>query len=106
MTPAMKANLTRRVGLRFSGWILNVLLLARKRPTPRVIRAMDLPVAIGTTAIEGPYVQSLSGGRRMARQHVNVALLAQQMNARSQELGIARTMRRVTVQAIFAHRWV
>ena len=38
----------------------------------------------------------------MARQHVNVALLAQQMNSRRQQLGIARTMRRVTIQAIFA----
>jgi hypothetical protein len=38
----------------------------------------------------------------MARQHMNVALLAQQMNARSQKLGIVRTMRRVTIQAIFA----
>src|SRR5439155_7255716 len=38
----------------------------------------------------------------MARQHMNVALLAQQMNARRQKLGIARTMRRVTIQAIFA----
>ena len=40
----------------------------------------------------------------MARQHVNVALLAQQMNTRRQQLGIARTMRRVTVQAILADR--
>ena len=39
----------------------------------------------------------------MARQHVNVALLTQQMNSRIQELGIVRTMRRVTVQAILAH---
>lgn len=38
----------------------------------------------------------------MARQHMNVALLAQQMNTRRQKLGIARTMRRVTIQAIFA----
>ena len=40
----------------------------------------------------------------MARQHMNVALLAQQMNARRQKLGIARTMRRVTIQAILADR--
>ena len=40
----------------------------------------------------------------MARQHMNVALLAQQMNARRQKLGIARTMRRVTVHAILADR--
>ena len=63
---------------------------------------MDLPVAIGTAAIHGPYVQRFSGGGRMARQHMNVALLAQQMNTRRQKLGIARTMRRVTIQAIFA----
>lgn len=67
---------------------------------------MDLPVAIGTAAIEGPDVQRFSGGRRMARQHMNVALLAQQMNASRQKLGIARTMRRVAVQAIFANGWM
>ena len=33
---------------------------------------------------------------------MNVALLAQQVNASSQQLGITRTMRRVTIQAIFA----
>src|SRR6266498_2509976 len=38
----------------------------------------------------------------MARQHMDMALLAQQMNARGEKLGIARTMRRVTIQAIFA----
>lgn len=42
----------------------------------------------------------------MARQHMNVALLTQQMNALGQKLGIARTMRRVTVQAILADRRV
>ena len=35
---------------------------------------------------------------------MNVALLAQQMRASRQQLGIARTMRRVTIQAIFADR--
>jgi hypothetical protein len=64
---------------------------------------MDLAMAIGTAAIYGPYVQSLTGGGRVARQHMNVALLAQQMNALCQKLGIVRTMRRVTVHAIFAH---
>jgi len=54
---------------------------------------MDLPVAIGTAAIDGKYVQRHSGSGRMARQHMNVALLAQQMNARRQKLRIARTMR-------------
>src|SRR6266851_5237247 len=38
----------------------------------------------------------------MTGQRMNMALLAQQMNARRQKLGIARTMRRVTIQAIFA----
>jgi len=33
---------------------------------------------------------------------MNVTLLAQHMNARRQQLGIARTMRRVTIQAILA----
>ena len=65
---------------------------------------MDLAVAIGTAAIYGPYVQRLSGGGRVARQHMNMALLAQQMNASRQKLGIARTMRRVTVHAILADR--
>jgi len=63
---------------------------------------VDVPVAIGTAAIDGPYVQRLSGGGRMARQHMNVALLADQMNTRCQKLGIARTVRRMTVHAIFA----
>ena len=40
----------------------------------------------------------------MPRQHMNMALLAQQMNASRQKLGIARAMRRVTVQAILADR--
>jgi len=49
---------------------------------------MDLGMAIDTTAIYGPYVQRFSGGGRMARQHMNMALLAQQMSAISQKLGI------------------
>ena len=67
---------------------------------------MDLGVAINTPAIYGPYVQRFSGGGRMTRQHMNMALLAQQMNASRQKLGIARTMRRVTVHAILADRRV
>src|SRR5215813_4212535 len=63
---------------------------------------MDLPVAIGTAAIERPDVKRFSGGSRMARQHMNMALLAQQMNTLGQQLGIVRTMRRVTVLAILA----
>jgi hypothetical protein len=63
---------------------------------------MDLPVTIGTAPIDRKYIQRFPGGGRMARQHMNMALLAHQMNARCQQLGIARTMRRVTVQAIFA----
>jgi hypothetical protein len=65
---------------------------------------MDLGMAIHAAAIYGPYVQRFSGGGRMARQHMNMALLAQQMNASSQKLGIVRTMWRVTVQAILADR--
>ena len=68
-----------------------------------MIRTMDLPVAIGTTAVDGKDIQSLPGRGRMTRKHMNVALLAQQMNARRQELGIVRTVRRVTVQAILTH---
>jgi hypothetical protein len=67
-----------------------------------MIRAMDLGMAIETATIYGPYVQRFSSGRLMAWQHMNMALLAQQMNARRQKLGIARTMRRVTIQATFA----
>ena len=40
----------------------------------------------------------------MARQHMNVALLAHQMSATNEKLGIARSMRRVTVLAILADR--
>lgn len=82
----------------------HLFLLTRKGSTPRVIRAMDLGMAIGTAAIYGPNVQRLSGGGRMARQHMNMALLAQQTNASSQKLVIVRTMRRVTVHAVFADR--
>ena len=63
-------------------------------------------MAIDTAAIEGPYVQRSSGGGRMARQHMNMALLARQTSASSQKLGIVRTMRRVTVHAILANRRV
>jgi hypothetical protein len=67
---------------------------------------MDLAVAIETAAINGKYIQSFSGGGRMARQHMNMALLAHQVSASSQQLGIVRTMRRVTVHAILAYRWM
>jgi hypothetical protein len=69
-----------------------------------MIRPVNLAVAIHATAINGPYVQSLPGGGRVAWQHMNVALLAYQMSAGGQKLGIVRTMRRMTVQAILADR--
>jgi len=69
-----------------------------------MIRAMDLGMAIDTATINGPNVQRFAGGGRMARQHMNMALLAQQTNASSQKLVIVRTMRRVTVHAILADR--
>jgi hypothetical protein len=65
---------------------------------------MDIGMAINTAAIYGPYIQWSSGGRRMTGQHVNMALLAQQMNASRQKLGIVRTMRLVTGHAILAGR--
>ena len=40
----------------------------------------------------------------MPGQHVNMALLAQQMDASSQKLGMIRTVRRVTIQAVLASR--
>ena len=40
----------------------------------------------------------------MTGQHMNMALLAEQMDASHQKLGIARTMRRVTVHTILADR--
>ena len=40
----------------------------------------------------------------MARQHMNMALLAKQMTASGQKLWVVRTMRRVTVHAILADR--
>jgi hypothetical protein len=82
----------------------HLLLLASKSSTPRVIRAVHLIMAIDTAAIYRPDVQRFSGGGRMTRQHVNMALLAQQMNASSQKLRIVRAMRRVTVRAILADR--
>ncbi|HEY2930950.1 MAG TPA: hypothetical protein VGK99_04325 [Acidobacteriota bacterium] len=65
---------------------------------------MDLGVAIGTAAIYGPYVQRFSGGGLMARQHMNMALLAYQVNSVCEQLGIARSMGRVTVETVFANR--
>ena len=67
---------------------------------------MNHGVAIDAAAIERPDVQRFAGGGRMAGQHMNVALLAQQMIARCQQLGIARTMWRVATQAILADRRV
>ena len=61
-------------------------------------------MAIDTAAIYGPYVQRFTGGGRMARQHMNMALLAQEMSPSGEQLGIVRTMRRVTVHAILADR--
>jgi hypothetical protein len=49
---------------------------------------MHLRVTIEACAIDGKNVESLSGGGRMARQHVNVALLTYQMSARRQKLCI------------------
>jgi len=67
---------------------------------------MHLRVTIHTTAVNGPDIQSLSGSGRMAWQHMNVALLANQVSTSRQKLGIVRTMRRMTVQAILAHGWM
>ena len=67
---------------------------------------MDLSVAIRATAIEGPDVQRPTSQSRMPGQHVNMALLAQQMDASSQKLGMIRTVRRVTVHAVLASRWM
>ena len=61
-------------------------------------------MAIHAAAIKGPYVQRLSGGGRMARQHMNMTLLAHHMSASSQKFWIVRTVRRVTVHAILADR--
>jgi hypothetical protein len=71
-----------------------------------MIRAMNLAVAIQTTAIDGKYVQRFSGGGRMAWQHMNVALLAHHMSPSGQKLGIVRTMGRMTIKAILADRWM
>ena len=65
---------------------------------------MHLPVTVEAATIERKYVERFSRLSRVARQHMNVALLTQHMNARCQKLRIVRTVRRVTVQAIFAHR--
>ena len=65
---------------------------------------MDLSVAIRAAAIEGKDVQRPSGQSRMPGQHVYMALLAQQMDASSQKLGIIRTVRRVTIHAVLASR--
>lgn len=61
-------------------------------------------MAVYATSIDGPDVERPSGGRRMARQHVNVALLAQHVSPSSQKLRIIRAMRRVTVHTILARR--
>ena len=63
-------------------------------------------MAIDTAAIYGPYVQRFSGSGRMARQHMNMALLAHNVNARREKLGVAGPMRRVAVHTILAYRRV
>ena len=63
-------------------------------------------MAIYAAAIQRPDVQRLSGGRRMARQHVNMALLARHVSARRHQLCIVRTMRCVTTHAILTNRRV
>ena len=50
---------------------------------------MYLPVAIHAAAIEGKYIHCFPRRGRMAWKHVNVALLAHEMNALRQQLGIA-----------------
>jgi hypothetical protein len=65
---------------------------------------MDLRMAIGTAAIYVPYVQRFSRDGLMARQHVNMALLAYQVNPGRQQLGVARSMGRMTVETVFANR--
>ena len=63
-------------------------------------------MAIHTAAIQRPYIQRFSGGRRMARKHMNMALLARHVRARRHKLGIVRTVRGVTAHAILANRRV
>src|SRR5215207_55821 len=99
-------NWTRGIDLSIFRLILICFLLTRERPATRMIRAMHLPVTIHTTAVNGPDIQSLSGTGRMAWQHMNVALLAHQVSTSRQKLGIVRTMRRMTVQAILADGWM
>lgn len=49
---------------------------------------MDLGMTIYAAAVYGPYVQRFSGGGRMARQHMDMALLTHQMSATNEKLGI------------------
>ncbi len=63
---------------------------------------MDLSVAVHATFVEGEDVESRDG--LMAPQHVYVALLAQLMGARGQQTDVVGTVRRMTGEAVLAHR--
>src|SRR5712692_6925083 len=75
---------------------------ARECFTSRMIRTMDLSVAVHAAFVEGEDVESRYG--LMAPQHMYVALLAQLMGARGQQTDVVRTVRRMTGEAVLTHR--
>src|SRR5712692_265113 len=76
--------------------------LTRECFTSRMIRTMDLRVAVHTTFVEGEDVESRHG--LMTPQHMNVALLAQLVGARSQQTDVVRAVGRMTGEAVLSHR--
>ncbi len=63
---------------------------------------MNLGMTIHTTFVEGENVESRYG--LMAPQHMYVALLAQLMGARGQQTDVVAAVRRMTGEAVLAHR--
>src|SRR5712691_11352056 len=69
-----------------------------------MIRTMNLSVTVHATFVEGEDVESRHG--LMAPQHMYVALLAQLVGARGQQIDVVAAVRRMTGEAVLAHRRV
>ena len=63
---------------------------------------MNLGMTIHTTFVEGENVESRYG--LMAPQHMHMALLAQLVSARDQQIDVVGTVGRMTGEAVLTHR--
>ena len=69
-----------------------------------MIGAVDLAVAVDAASVESEDVEP--GDGRMARQHIDVALLAQLVTALREQRDIIGAVRRVAGHAILLHRFM